>query len=56
MNSDGSDRVELQEFFTGVVTDIEYNPARQQILFIDENAAGDDTLRYMTVNPEDDTY
>lgn len=56
MNSDGTERDEVQEFFTGVVTDIEYNPARQQIFFIDENAAGEDALRYMSVVPGDDTY
>lgn len=56
MNSDGTDRDEIQEFFTGVVTDIEYNSAREQIFFIDENAAGDDALRYMSVLPGDDTY
>lgn len=56
MNSDGSGRETIQEFFTGVVTDIEYNPARQQIFFIDENAAGNDALRYMSVVPGDDTY
>jgi hypothetical protein len=56
MNSDGTGRDEIQEFFTGVVTDIEYNPARQQIYFIDENASGQDALRYMSVVPGDDTY
>ncbi|REL33502.1 T9SS C-terminal target domain-containing protein [Rhodohalobacter sp. SW132] len=56
VNSDGSDRETIQEFFTGVVTDIEYNAVRQQIFFIDRNAAGDDALRYMSVDPEDDTY
>lgn len=56
VNPDGSDRVELQEFFTGVVTDIEYNQARQQVFFIDENAAGEDALRYMSVTPDDDIY
>ena len=45
----------LQKIFTGLVSNIDYNASWQQVFFIDDNASGNNTQRYTSTDPKDDS-